>query len=91
VRDMQSMMLPEEEARRKRDARQSANGQMNELQMQQIQAEIRKTLAEAFKNITQGQKNSAAADAQTATAALNIMESGMENEAGSEGASGSSK
>lgn len=87
VRDLQSMLLPEEEAMRKREARQAAAGELNELQMETMRAEIRKTLAEAFKNITQGQKNAAAADAATANAALDIMTAGMEqNEAGSKSA-----
>lgn len=87
VRDMQSMMLPEEEALRKRQAREASMGQMNELQAQQLQAEVRKTLAEAFKNITQGQKNAASADATTSNAALDIMIAGMDQESGPEGQS----
>jgi hypothetical protein len=86
VRDMDTLLLPAEEAERKKQARATSMGQMNELQMQTMQAEIRKTLAEAFKNITQGQKNSAAADAQTSNAALAILTSGMEHEEGSQGA-----
>lgn len=75
VRDMIDMLLPEEEAKRKKEARQAAAGQMSQVQMEQMQAEIRKTLAEAYKNITQGQKNSAAADAENANVALAILES----------------
>lgn len=73
VRDMTSIMLPEEEAKRKREAREASTGQMNELQMEQLRAEVRKTLAEAYKNITQGQKNASASDAHMAVTALDIM------------------
>jgi hypothetical protein len=74
VRDMQSMLVPEEEADRKRQAREQAQGQMSDSQMQLLAAQIRNELSQAFKNITQGQKNSAAADAQTSNAALDILE-----------------
>jgi hypothetical protein len=36
-------------------------------------------LSDAFKNITQGQKNAAAADAQTTNAALAILQLGMDD------------
>lgn len=85
VRDMQDIMLPPEDAKRKRAARLQSQNAMSEKQMQQIDAEVRKTLAEAFKNITQGQKNSAAADAQTTNAALSVLEIGM-NDGEQEGA-----
>lgn len=91
VRDMTSLMVTSEEAMRKRAARSAAMAEVGELEKQQMMAEIRKTLAEAFKNITQGQKNAAAADAETTNTALGILEVGMNDgsESGSQG-SGSS-
>jgi hypothetical protein len=80
VRDMDALLLPAEEAQRKKQARQQAMGEMSQVQLQQLQAEVRKTLAEAFKNITQGQKNAAAADAEVANTALGILEMGMDDE-----------
>jgi hypothetical protein len=68
VRDMTTMLVPEEEA------------MMADLAKRLQLAEERKTLAEAFKNITQGQKNAAGADAQTANTALEVLEFGSREE-----------
>jgi hypothetical protein len=76
VRDMQSLLVPEEEAERKQQVREQQQSQLTAVQQQQLEAEVRKTLAEAFKNMTQGQKNSAASDATTANTALDILEKG---------------
>ncbi len=84
VRDMGSLMVSEEQAERKKASRAAAGAEMMDAQKQQLQAEVRKTLAEAFKNITQGQKNAAASDATTANTALEILRTGMEDEDGSE-------
>jgi hypothetical protein len=85
VRDMTSLMVPSEEAMRKRAGRTAAMAEMSQLEKEQMQAEVRKTLAEAFKNITQGQRNTASADAATANSALAILEVGMKDEEGSQG------
>jgi hypothetical protein len=76
VRDMGSLMVPAEEAARKKQARGQVNAMMAELAKRLQLAEERKTLADAFKAVTQGAKNAASADAQTATTALDIMEFG---------------
>ena len=86
TRDMEGLMLPKEEAMRNRSGRMAAQAEMSDLQKEAMKAEIRKTLADAFKSITQGQKNSASADATTTNAALGILESGMDD--GPEGAQG---
>lgn len=80
VRDLGNLLVPADEAKR----RQAANAQQAQV-MQQQQAELaaaqtRKTLADAFKNVAQGQKNSANADAVTIKAALDVMEQGVEDE-----------
>lgn len=85
TRDMESMMLPKDEAMRRRAERLAAQAEISELEKTTMQAEIRKTLAEAFKNITQGQKNAAAADAATVNSAIEVLETGME-ENGDQGA-----
>ena len=77
VRDMASLLIPEEEALRKKQARSQQMAVMAQLAQALQEAEERKTLSEAFKNITQGQKNAAAADAQTANIAIDILESGL--------------
>jgi hypothetical protein len=73
---------------RNRAARVAAQAEMSDLQKEALKAEIRKTLADAFKAITQGQKNTAAADAETTNTALDILERGTDD--GSEGTSGAS-
>lgn len=85
VRDMQDFLLPEDEVERKQKAQAEQQAQMTQLQLEQLQAEKRKTLADAFKGITQGQKNQAAADAENVEAALMVMERGLENELGAQG------
>lgn len=85
VRDMSSLLVPEEEAKRKKEGRSAQNAMMAELAKALQQAETRKTLAEAFKNITQGQKNAAASDATTANIALDILERGADDADGSQG------
>lgn len=77
VRDMTSLLVPEEEAQRKKEARESAQAAQMQQQMKMIEAQIRDTLSDAYKNITQGQKNSAAADAQQVNSAVAILESAM--------------
>jgi hypothetical protein len=79
VRDMTSLLVPEEEANRRKEARNMAMAEEKKTQQELVAAEVRKTLAEAFKNITQGQKNSAAADATTSNAALEILRTGLED------------
>lgn len=77
-RDMASMLLPKEEAERKTAMREQSMQAMQELGQQLQQATVRKTLADAFKAVTQGQKNTAATDAATTNTALDIMEKGIE-------------
>lgn len=77
VRDMQGMLVPAAEAERRKQARSAKMGEQEEQQKAMIAAEVRKTLADAFKAITQGQKNAAAADVQQVSAALNLLEKGL--------------
>jgi hypothetical protein len=77
TRDMTAMLVPDEEAQRKRQVREQGQAQMSQTQLELLQAQVRDTLAGAFKNITQGQKNQAAADATTANSALDILERGL--------------
>jgi hypothetical protein len=76
-RDMASLLVPEEEAQRRKEARGQQSALMADLARRLQEAEERETLANAYKAITQGQKNSAAADAQTANTALEILEQGL--------------
>lgn len=76
VRDMSALMVPEEEAQRKKQVRSQQQAILAELAKGLQEAERRKHLADAFKSITQGQKNVAAADASTANLAIDILERG---------------
>ena len=80
VRDMEDMLVPESTAKTNKQARQAAMGEQQDMQKKLMEAQIRETLAGAFKAITQGQKNAAAADAQTANSALEIMTRALEEE-----------
>ena len=77
ARDMEDILVTPDEA----DRRQQAQDQQSQAQADQQQriaeATIRKTLADAFKGVTQGQKNTAAADAQMVDSAMQILEKGM--------------
>jgi hypothetical protein len=88
TRDMTGLMLPKEEAMRNRSQRMAAQAEMSDLQKEMLQAQIRKTMSDAFKAITQGQKNAAATDAETTNTALDIMERGLEPVNGPEGKTG---
>lgn len=79
-RDMENMLVSETEAKSRKEAASASAQQQAQLVEEQVRAEIRKTLADAFKAITQGQKNAAAADAATVTAALDVLAQGVEHE-----------
>lgn len=77
VRDLTDLLVsPDEAERRKASAAQQAS-EMAEMQKSLMEAERRKTLADAFKGIAQGQKNAANADAATAQSALKLLDAGM--------------
>lgn len=88
VRDLDDMLLPMDEVNR-RQAKQSEQ-QLAQQQKQDelIEANIRKLLSDAFKNIAQGQKNSATADAAVVKSALEILERGLNGPDGQEGEAG---
>jgi predicted phage gp36 major capsid-like protein len=75
---MASLLVPEEEAQRKKEARSQQMALSADLARRLQEAEERETLARAFKEITQGQKNSAVADAETANTAIDILTKGLE-------------
>ena len=71
-RDLQGMLVSPDEAKRRAEAQaqQAAEAQMRQDQM--LEATIKKTAAEAFKNISQGQKNTAGAQAAAVKSALEL-------------------
>ncbi len=77
VRDMGDMLVSSEQAARNKAGRQQQMAQAAEMARKQAEADIRATMADAFKSITQGQKNTAAADAQQVELALQLLEKGL--------------
>ena len=86
VRDLGNLLVSPEEAKRRQAATSQQAQQAQEQQQEMVAANIRKTLSDAFKNIAQGQKNSANADAVKIEAAMKVLEQGIQvgegNEAG---------
>jgi len=85
VRDLGDMLVPPDVAQRRKEAQEQAAAAQQAQAQQQMEAQVRETLSQAFKNITQGQKNSAAADAAAVTSALSVMEQGMNKDEQSQG------
>jgi len=77
VRDMGDLLVSDEEATRRKAQQDQAAAQAQAQQQKMVEAELRATLAEAFKNIAQGQKNSAASDATSVGTALLLLEKGV--------------
>jgi hypothetical protein len=78
-RDMVDLLVSEEDAERNVAAQTQSQTEQMQTQMRQIESEIRKNLGDAFKSITQGQKNIANADATSIDAALRVLEQGASN------------
>jgi len=74
VRDLQDMLVSEDEAKRRAQAESQRAQQQMEQATALAEAERRKVLAESFKDISQAQKNMAAADATNVTAALAVLD-----------------
>lgn len=72
ARDMAGMLVSPDEAARRKDGRAQVAAQQAEQQSRMTEAQIKEVAANAFKQITQGQKNSSNADA-TALKAVTDM------------------
>jgi hypothetical protein len=79
VRDLGDLLVTEEVANQRKQAADQADQQKQQLDQQTAEALIRKTLSDAFKNVTQAQKNSALADAAAVSSALDLLQAGVEN------------
>lgn len=86
TRDLLNILVPADEAKARQTQAQQAAQAAQAQQQQLAEAEVRKLLSDAFKNIAQGQKNSASADAVKVKAALDILEKALVD--GSEQATG---
>lgn len=91
ARDMDDILVSPDEAARRQQQQDQQSQAHQDIQQRTAEATIRKLLADAFKGITQGQKNTAMADAQMVDAAMNILERGMANAVTGGGANASAQ
>jgi len=77
VRDMDDLLVSEAEADRRKAAQDKAAAEQQQTQQSWLEANIREVLTAGYKNITQGQKNQAAADAQQVESTIHILEGGL--------------
>jgi hypothetical protein len=90
VRDMGDLLVSDEEAERRKVAQQQSAQQQQQQQQELAEANIRKLLSDAFKNIAQGQKNTANADAANVDTALQLMEGALGGPSGATGTASNS-
>ena len=88
ARDMDDILVTEDEAGRRQQAASQQQQEQQDQQQKLMEANLRKLLSDAFKNIAQGQKNTANADAQLVDTALNILEKGLQDESAGVAAAG---
>lgn len=81
TRDADHLMLSETEARRRDQQDAQANQQQQDLMRRNAEATIRQAYADAYKSVTQGQKNAAAADADKVNTVISLLESAGNAEA----------
>lgn len=81
ARDMGKLLLPVDAVERNQARRAAAQQEQMEQQKELISAQVRETLSAAFKNITQGTKNAAAADATTANTVIDLLMKAIEGNA----------
>jgi len=77
TRDLLDMLLPEDVVERNQAQKAQQAQTQQELADELQKANARKLLADAFKNIAQGNKNSAMADAASVKSALDLLEQGI--------------
>lgn len=75
-RDLQGMLVSEDEAARRKAGRAEEAARQAEQQSRMVEAQIREVASGAFKNISQGQKNTASADATQVKAATDMIIAG---------------
>ena len=77
VRDMDDLLVSDEESDRRQKAASDAAASQQDQMQKTSEANVRKLLSDAFKNLAQAQKNSAGADAEAVETALTLLERGM--------------
>lgn len=79
TRDMDEILVGDEEAARREAQQAQTAAQQQQQTMQAFEANLRKLASEAFKNIAGAQKNTAQADATSVESALLVLERGIQN------------
>ena len=79
VRDLDDLLISDEESQRRATQNQQAVAKQADQQERMVEAQIAKLRAEEYKNMTQSQKNSAAADAEQIATAVEILDKGAEH------------
>lgn len=82
VRDLDDMLVSDSEVARRQAQQSQTAAEQAALQTAFVEATNRKLLADAYKGITQGQKNAAGANAEAVNLALSILQSGLDQAAG---------
>lgn len=80
ARDLAGLLVSADEARRRQDGRAQLAQADKDKQIEMLDANIKKVLADAFKGIAQGQKNAANADETSVKTALSMMGAGADDE-----------
>lgn len=80
VRDLQGLLVSPDEADRRRKASDQRAAQQEKTMQDMAQAEMRKVLSAAYKDVTQAQKNEAATNAAQVNSALDVLERGISDE-----------
>lgn len=91
TRDAEHLMLSETESRRREQQDAQAMMLNNELMKKRAEAEIREMYANAFKSVTQGQKNAASADAEKVNTVISLLEGAGNDQAQSGEGGGASE
>jgi hypothetical protein len=86
VRDLEGLIITDAEAKRRDAMEAQAAAEQKAKQAEIFEAELRKLLSEAFKNISQGQKNAANADAVTVKTVLDTLDQGLQDALGNQNA-----
>ena len=80
VRDLGDLLLSEQDSDRAAQQRAQASQAADDAQQKLAEANVRKLLSDAFKNIAAGQKNTAQSDAASIKSAIEILERGLQHE-----------
>ena len=80
VRDMGKLLLSEAEVARRQAVQAAEQKKLADGASALNEATVKKTLADAFKNIAQGQKNQSSADATVVEATLAVLEKGIQSD-----------